>query len=93
MAGGRDFYSVERCGHRDGYVMADVDGLVLGDEKSRNEDGEEWVWEGCPEVLETGVDVDDVWRRWRSALPVSFESFTYYIPPFCKAMVIKAMMI
>jgi pyroglutamyl-peptidase len=72
MAGGRDFYSVERRGHRDGYFMADVDGLVLGDERGRYGRGEEekWVWAGCPEELETSVDIDDVWRRWRGALPV-----------------------
>jgi pyroglutamyl-peptidase len=72
MAGGRDFYSVERRGHRDGYFMEDVDGLVLGDERGRYGDGEEekWVWAGCPEELETSVDIDDVWRRWRGALPV-----------------------
>jgi pyroglutamyl-peptidase len=78
MAGGRDFYSVERRGHRDGYVMGDVDGVVLGDERRQRVDreegngGEKWVWEGCPEELETCVDLDDVWRRWRVALPVSF---------------------
>jgi pyroglutamyl-peptidase len=72
MAAGRDFYSVERRGHRDGYMMEDVDGVVLGDERGRYKDGEEkWVWEGCPAELETGVDLDDVWRRWRGALPVS----------------------
>ncbi len=35
MAGGGEFYSVERRGHRDGYGMADVDGVVLGDEAGR----------------------------------------------------------
>ena len=64
---------MERRGHRDGYVMGDVDGVVLGDERGRYEDGddEEWVWQGCPEELETVVDLDDVWRRWSQSLPVS----------------------
>ena len=68
---------MERRGHRDGYSMADVDGVVLGDERGRYEDGdggkdgEKWVWEGCPVELETGCDVDDVWKRWMGALPVS----------------------
>ena len=72
---------MERRGHRDGYVMGDVDGVVLGDERRRygdgkeGDDGEKWVWEGCPEELETCVDLDDVWRRWRVALPVSFVFF------------------
>lgn len=85
MAGGRDFYSVERRGHRDGYVIGDVDGVVLGDERGRYEDGngrdgeeaEKWVWEGCPVELETGCDIDDVWRRWRASLPVSRALFYY----------------
>jgi pyroglutamyl-peptidase len=83
MAGGRGFYSVERRGHRDGYMMGDVDGIVLGDERGRHEDGngdgEKWVWEGCPEELETGVDLDDVWRRWRTSLPVSLFLFSHTV--------------
>jgi hypothetical protein len=79
MAGGRDFYSVERRGHRDGYMMTDVDGVVLGDEKEqykggKDKEGREWVWEGCPVELETGCDIDDVWKRWRGVLSVSFFS-------------------
>jgi pyroglutamyl-peptidase len=80
MAGGRDFYSVERRGHRDGYAMGDVDGVVLGDERGT----EGWVWEGCPVELESGVDVDDVWRRWRRALPVGFVSVISCITYQCQ---------
>jgi hypothetical protein len=63
MARGRDFYSVERRGRRDGYVMADGDEVVLGDEKGRCEDGtgeekscgrgvrgswrQMWIWTMC----------------------------------------------
>jgi hypothetical protein len=157
MAGGRDFYSVERRGHRDGYFTVDVDGVILGDERCKGGDGEgkgcedgevapgdgdakrrerdngfgernensesdgyegvdrvregdlremdaeerkdiqgrqkdgnckeKWVWEGCPEVLETSVDIDDVCRRWRVALPVCLSRnlphspFLSFLPP------------
>lgn len=69
MASGNDFYCVERRGHRDGYKAEDVDGVLLGDGKEQ--DGEKWVWEGCPEELLTDVDIDDVWMRWKTALPVN----------------------
>lgn len=71
MASGRKFYSVERRGHRDGYNMGDVDGVVLGDEKERaDRKGEKWIWEDCPSEILSDVDVDDVWRRWRLARQV-----------------------
>lgn len=70
MATGRTFYSAERRGHRDGYGMKDVDGELLGDEETREVEGENWVWAGTSEELITDVPLDDVWRRWRTALPV-----------------------
>ena len=70
MASGRKFYSVERRGHRDGYGMRDVDNEFLGDDERRKEEGENWIWDGLPEELLTVADIDDVWRRWRIALPV-----------------------
>lgn len=69
MASGRKFYSVERRGHRDGYVMKDVDEQFLGDVERRKLEGEDWVWYGLPEEILSNVNVDDVWRRWRTALP------------------------
>lgn len=70
MAGGRQFYSLERRGHRDGYLSKDVDGKLLGEDEG---DGHgTWKREGLPEEIETDVDLDDVWRRWKQALPVSF---------------------
>jgi len=70
MASGREFYSVERRGHRDGYAMRDVDGELLGDERGKAKRGEgEWVWEGCPDELLSDFDIDDVWMRWKSSLP------------------------
>jgi pyroglutamyl-peptidase len=70
MASGRRFYSVERRAHRDGYGMEDVDNELLGDHVRKNIEGQEWIWHGLPEKLLTAVDVDDVWRRWRIAMPV-----------------------
>ncbi|KAK4235000.1 Pyroglutamyl-peptidase 1 [Achaetomium macrosporum] len=69
MAGPRLFYSIERRGHRDGYVMRDVDGALLGDEERRAREGEQWVWHGVPRELETEVDVEDVLGRWRGLSP------------------------
>ncbi|KAI6717251.1 hypothetical protein PZA11_005426 [Diplocarpon coronariae] len=69
MASGRKFYSVERRGHRDGYSMKDVDHKLLGDAERRKLEGDDWIWNGMPEELLSSVDVDDVWNRWRSALP------------------------
>ncbi|TVY27915.1 Pyroglutamyl-peptidase [Lachnellula hyalina] len=69
MASGRKFYSVERRGHRTGYMMRDVDNEFLGDAERRKEEQEKWIWHGLPEELLSSVDVDDVWRRWRTALP------------------------
>ena len=70
MAGEKACYAVERRGHRRGYIMRDVDGVVLGDE-SKKKGGDGWVWKGCPEELVTDVDVEDVGKRWKAALPVS----------------------
>lgn len=70
MASGRRFYSVERRGHRDGYNALDVDGNLLRDDWRRREEGDKWIWHGLPEELLTSVAIDDVWRRWRNALPV-----------------------
>lgn len=70
MASGRSFYSVERRGHRDGYNMKDVDHQLLEDDERRKREGEDWVWSGMPEELLSSVDVDDVWKRWRAAMPM-----------------------
>lgn len=72
MAGPRLFYSIERRGHRDGYVMQDVDGEFLGDAERRAREGEDWVWSGVPGELESALDVEDVLGRWRGYSPVSF---------------------
>jgi hypothetical protein len=72
MAGPRMFYSIERRGHRDGYVMPDVDGQLLGDDDNKKREGERWVWHGVPGELETELEVEDVLARWRGHSPVSF---------------------
>jgi pyrrolidone-carboxylate peptidase len=69
MASGRKYYSIERRGHRDGYRMPDVDRELLGDEELRKKEGDKWIWAGMPEEILSDMNVDDVWRRWRVALP------------------------
>jgi len=69
MATGRKYYSVERRGHRDGYNMKDVDGELLRDAERRKVEGENWIWDGLPEEILSDMDVDDIWQRWRAALP------------------------
>jgi len=82
MATGRKWYSIERKGHRDGYDMKDVDGEVCEDggrekveeeakdvEENANSRTAKWLWEGLPAEIETSIDVDDVWKRWRISLP------------------------
>lgn len=64
MAASRKFYSVERRGFRDGYEMRDVDGELL----NQTEEGKT-EWEGLPNELLTDVNIEDVWQRWRTALP------------------------
>jgi len=68
MASGRKYYSVERRGHRDGYAMRDVDDELLEGTEKR-EAGELWAWEGLPEEILSDTNIDDIWRRWRAALP------------------------
>jgi pyroglutamyl-peptidase len=70
MATGRKYYSVERRAHRDGYAMKDVDEQFLGDAERKKEEGDKWIWHGLPEEFLTSADIDDVWKRWRIALPV-----------------------
>lgn len=70
MASGRNYYSVERRGHRDGYAMKDVDNELLEDDERRAREGENWIWDGLPEELLSDNNIDDVWRMWSTALPV-----------------------
>jgi hypothetical protein len=74
MSGRDSFYALERRAHRDGYETTDVDGKKL----PRGDAEEGGIWEGCPEELETGLDVDDVWRRWMTCIPVSCDLFTLF---------------
>ncbi|KAK4105420.1 peptidase C15, pyroglutamyl peptidase I-like protein [Parathielavia hyrcaniae] len=70
MAGPRLFYSIERRGHRDGYCMPDVDGLLpeggtVGREGKGDGEGKRLV----PGELETDFDIEDVLGRWRGYAP------------------------
>lgn len=62
LAPGRSFFTLEAQAHRDGYKSPDVDGRDMKDDS---------YWSdkyGAPEIIETGFDVADVWRRWKSGL-------------------------
>ncbi|KAI9720580.1 MAG: hypothetical protein M1812_002760 [Candelaria pacifica] len=73
MAAGRSFYTMETRAHRDGYTLRDVDGKEDEEGSEIEDDGKkkEGVWEreGCPAILETGFESEDVWRRWKNELP------------------------
>lgn len=64
MASSRKYYSIERRGHRDGYVVPDEAGK-LPDATDRK------GWDSMPAELLTGLDIDDIWRRWKTRLPRS----------------------
>ncbi|KAF2459282.1 hypothetical protein BDY21DRAFT_187749 [Lineolata rhizophorae] len=64
LASGRSFYTLESRAHRDGYRARDVDGEGWRDEDS----WARWGAAGLPEVLASGFDCADVWRRWREAV-------------------------
>ena len=70
MAGPRPYYQIERRGHRQGYKSKDVDGETLADEDEGGH-GNDWVWYGCPDELETELDMADVLGRWQALSPVS----------------------
>ncbi|KAK6841913.1 peptidase [Apiospora arundinis] len=71
MAGPQRVYQVERRAHRDGYLIKDVDGLLLDDERRRREAGgdEGWIWEGLPTELLSDLNVDDIHKRWVEHCP------------------------
>ncbi|KAK4986530.1 hypothetical protein LTR66_007836 [Elasticomyces elasticus] len=63
MASGRDYYSIELQGHRDGYDKnADVD------EKTPAADDGATFWPDCDPVLQTSFAFDGLWRKWQSNL-------------------------
>ncbi|KAK4941270.1 hypothetical protein LTR10_018806 [Elasticomyces elasticus] len=69
MAGGRDCYSLETRGHRDGYRIKDVDcndGFLAGEAV--------WKKEGVPDVLAVRWDELDVLSRWQRGVKDGLES-------------------
>ncbi|GAB7356976.1 hypothetical protein MBLNU459_g7814t1 [Dothideomycetes sp. NU459] len=59
----RNFYAIEKRGHRDGYDQKhDITGFA-----PPSDDGATY-WKDCPAQLETSLDFEDVWTRWRNAL-------------------------
>ncbi|KAI1610526.1 hypothetical protein EDD36DRAFT_421602 [Exophiala viscosa] len=68
MAGGRDCYSLETRGHRDGYRIKDVDcndGFLPGEAV--------WKKEGVPDVLSVRWDEADVLSRWERSVKEGLE--------------------
>ena len=66
MAPGRKYFTLETCAHRDGYKAMDEDGDTLTDDTLFRDEFK------APEILTTGFNTDDLWKRWKSELPVSF---------------------
>ena len=63
MTENRNYYSIEKLAHRDNYdAYADAYGARID-----KRDGMSY-WADCPPVLETSLDFDDVFQRWRSNL-------------------------
>lgn len=83
MAGPRPFYQIERKGHRQGYKSKDVDGEKLADEDEGGH-GNDWVWYGCPDELETELDMVDVLGRWQAFSPVYFSPS--FLPSFLPSL-------
>ncbi|KAK7970735.1 hypothetical protein PG988_009808 [Apiospora saccharicola] len=71
MAGPQHVWQVERRAHRDGYLIKDVDGQFLQDDRRRREAGgdEGWIWEGLPQELLSDLDVGDIHKRWVERCP------------------------
>ncbi|MCJ1405051.1 hypothetical protein MMC11_008277 [Xylographa trunciseda] len=68
VAPGRGDFSLETQARRDGYGKEDVTGETWeGDTLWKR--GKEEGGYGAPEVLATGVEKGEVWRRWRLGLP------------------------
>jgi len=75
MAGPRQVYHIEHRGHRDGYILRDVDEELLGDDEvdpisgKPPRDTDDWPWRGLPAELTSWFDMPDVLRRWRELAP------------------------
>ena len=66
MAAGRNYYTLETQGHRDGYKFLDVDHNLPAD-------AEIWTREGAPEVLHTSFDTETLHRLWRDDVPANID--------------------
>lgn len=73
MATGRDYFTIETCGSRDGYAYPDANGEFLGDGDRRRKEGDNWIWAGLPERLETDLNTHQILLRWRRALTPEME--------------------
>lgn len=63
-------YSIERRAHRTGYRTPDVDGELPEGENEAERDGN-WIWYGCPDELDTDLDMGRILTQWRRISPVS----------------------
>ncbi|MCJ1384304.1 hypothetical protein MMC17_007420 [Xylographa soralifera] len=62
VAPGRSDFALETQARRDGYGKEDVRGRTWEGDRL-------WARYGAPEVLATGVQRGEVWRRWRGGVP------------------------
>jgi pyroglutamyl-peptidase len=73
MASGRDFYTLELYGHRDGYYKnKDLDGKTLTADHGLRHFGD------CPPMMTTSLDYSEILQRWKtnlSLLPESLPGF------------------
>ncbi|KAI4247491.1 MAG: hypothetical protein L6R40_001439 [Gallowayella cf. fulva] len=62
MAAPREYFTMEMCAHRDKYFARDEAGETM--------EGDTLWRDGyyAPEILRSGLDTEDVWKRWRSEL-------------------------
>ncbi|POS87641.1 hypothetical protein EPUL_000261, partial [Erysiphe pulchra] len=69
LAANRNYYSIERRAHRDGYLMLDEDCMACPDLTERTVQGKNWIWYGLPEEILSDIHVDETLNRWRALTP------------------------
>lgn len=76
MSGPRPFYQLERRAHGRGYKIPDVDGQTPDYDDDDDDEGGGGEDGSFPDTLDSGLDIEDVHRRWTALCSVSCS------PPF-----------